>query len=229
MYKIIQEDTVIDAVKHPQFVRFLKAGHVTFTDKTSAQGIIGSDGKTIYTFSQRPGYDYIVVSIEEITEKEFSRIQELLNSGYMVSSDESTLSKTKTERLAVLSSICKNKITSGFTVRLSDNNMYNFKLTPEDQLNLIQLESQLALGETTFIYHATGHPCKVYTREDMSIIIKAFKNHILYHTTYFNVAKQYMQSLTNIDAVNFFSYGMDVSEFVSDPVIKHILTNGGAN
>jgi hypothetical protein len=57
-------------------------------------------------------------------------------------------------------------------------------------------------------------------------IISTFKRHTLYHTTYFNVAKQYINSLVNIEKVNTFTYGTDVSEVVKDAVIKRILKNG---
>jgi hypothetical protein len=50
MYKIIQNNKVVDVVQIPHFVRFLRSGHVAFTDKTSAQGIVGSDDKTLYYF-----------------------------------------------------------------------------------------------------------------------------------------------------------------------------------
>ena len=122
--------------------------------------------------------------------------------------------------------MCKNKITSGFSVKLSDNQEYSFKLTTEDQLNLMSIENQLNAGEKTFIYHATNQPCRTFSFEDMSIIIKAFKQHVLFHTTYFNVAKQYVNSLVNIDAVNAFTYGTDVFNVIDDKRIRQILSGG---
>ena len=62
----------------------------------------------------------------------------------------------------------------------------------------------------------------------MSKIIKAFRQHTLYHTTYFNVAKQYVMSLVDIDEVNAFTYGINVSGIVKDDTIKQILKNGGS-
>jgi hypothetical protein len=107
--------------------------------------------------------------------------------------------------------------------------MYNFKLTAEDQLNLLSIENQLTLGAKTFIYHATNEPCRIFIRNDMERIIKAFRKHILYHTTYFNIAKQYINSLVDIDKVNNFTYGANVVSSATDPAIAKILKNGGSN
>jgi hypothetical protein len=101
-------------------------------------------------------------------------------------------------------------------------------LTTEDQLNLLNLENQLNNGAQTFIYHATGEPCKSFTREEVIKIIKAYRQHLLYHTTYFNVAKQYVKSFVDIDAVKAFTYGTDLSNIPKDKTVKQILKNGGS-
>lgn len=225
MYKIIQDGKVIDVVKYPRFVSFLPTGHIAITDKTSAKGIVGSDNQTVYSFQLRSGYS--VVSIEEINIAELERLQNLLGSGQEPSADETAIATAKREVIKRLSNICKNKITSGFSVILSDGESYDFKLTTEDQLNLMSIEGQLNAGAETFIYHATNQPCKFFSREDMTKIITAFKRYTLYHTTYFNVAKQYINSLVDIEKVNRFTYGTDVSETAKDIVIKQILKNGG--
>lgn len=224
MYKIIQNDKVIDVVKYPRFVSFLASGHIAITDKTSAQGIAGSDNETVYSFTARFGYQ--TVTIKEITPEEFSRLQKLLNSNQEISADESALAVAKREAIKRLSSICKTKITSGFSIILSDGESYDFKLTTEDQLNLMSIEGQLNAGAETFIYHATNQPCKFFSREDMTKIITTFKRYTLYHTTYFNTAKQYINSLVDTEKVRLFTYGTDISDTVDNVVIKQILKNG---
>ena len=71
-------------------------------------------------------------------------------------------------------------------------------------------------------------PIKVYTKEDMTKIINAFKKHTLYHTTYFNAAKHFIMSQSNINDINLFSYGTDISDTVEDAVLRQILKNGDA-
>ncbi len=227
MYKIILDGKVIDIVKAPHFFRVLPTGHVAFTDKTSAQGIVGSDNKTLYAFSKLANKELSVVAIEEITTEEFNRLQSLLNSN---SSDDSNsdLAKAKQRTIKRISSLCKSKITDGFSVKLTDGKTYDFKLTTDDQLNLILLENQLNAGSTNFLYHATNQPCRFFSREDMTRIIAAFKRYVQYHTTYFNVAKQYINSLTDLTKINKFTYGTDVTESVDNNAIKQILKNGGS-
>ena len=223
MYKIIYNKSVIDVVEHPIFIKFLKTGHITITNKSSANGIVGSDNTP---YSLVPHEKYKKVSIAKISEKEFKRLQSLLNSNESIMADDATLAKTKKDKIAALSSICKNKIIAGFSVELSSG-IHSFKLTTEDQINLLLLENQLQSGETSFIYHATEEPCKIYSRDDMQKIIKAYKVHLSYHTTYFNLAKQYINSLTDSVDVNKFSYGNDVAEVTADPELLKILEKRG--
>ena len=227
MYKIIQNDKVVDVVRLPRFFKVLSKGNIIFTDKSSAHGIVGSDNKTLYAFAPVVQRKLAIATIEEITYEELERLQSLLGSGQEPSADESALATAKRDTIRRLSNICKNKITSGFSIVLSDGESYSFKLTTEDQLNLMSIESQLTAGAETFIYHATNQPCRFFSREDMTKIINTFKRYTLYHTTYFNVAKQYINSLVDIEKVNMFTYGTDVSEAVDNVVIKQILKNGG--
>lgn len=225
MYKLIQDGKVIDVVRIPNFVNFLPTGHIAMSDKASASGIVGSDGQTVYGFSKN-NLDKQIVEITEIDLKEFNRLKSLLNSGQEISADESVLEKAKQAKIRSLSNICKNKITSGFSIKLSDNNIYKFKLTVEDQLNLMMIENQLAMGAESFVYHATDMSCKIYSKDDMLKIINAFKAHTLYHTTYFNAAKHFIKAQTSAEKVNLFVYGQDISDYTENIVLKQILKNG---
>ena len=226
MYKIIQNNKVVDVVQQPHFLLFLSSGHIAFTNKASAQGIMGSDDK-LYSFKPVTRENVTIAAIEEITLEEFNRLQGLLNSNQEQSAEEAALTAAKYRVIKQLSSICKAKINSGFSVKLSDGKTYDFKLTTEDQLNLLFIENQLHAGSTNFLYHATNQPCRFFSREDMTRIIAIFKHYVQYHTTYFNVAKQYVNSLTDLIKVNKFTYGTDVTEATDNKAIKQILKNGG--
>lgn len=230
MYKIIYKDTIIDVVRNPKFVRFLSSGRIALTSKSTAQGIVGSDDKTIYSFTLVNRPDTKIATVEEISENEFSRLNSLLNSGKVVTNNETLLADTKNDVINHLSEDCKNKIIAGFSIKLSDGTKHTFRLTAEDQLNLLNLENQLNNGTVqTFVYHATGEPYRIFTRDDMTKIIRSYRMHVLYHTTYFNAAKQYIKSLTDIDKINSFSYGTDITYTVQDPDIRKILRDGGVN
>ena len=224
MYKIICKGKVIDVLRNLDFIRFLATGHIAMTDKSSAQGIVGADGQTVYSFNYiNP--DIKVVSIESISNEEFNWLFSQLNSAKNTTEDQA-VANIRSAKIAALSEACNNKITEGFTIPLVDGDQH-FSLTTEDQLNLLSLENQLNNGEKTFIYHAAGKPCKVFTRNDIAKIIKAYRKHILYHTTYFNVAKQYVYSLTDVDKINAFSYGDDVTSIITDKTIYKVLLEGG--
>ena len=226
-YKIIHKSKVIDVVQNPRFLRFLVSGNVAFTDESSAQGILGSDEKTLYSFKpvKRPGV--LVVLIEEISLEEFNRLSSLLNSNQEVCANQTELIKVREETINNLSNICKNEIISGFSVLLSDNKRYSFNLTTEDQINLLNLENQLNSGETLFVYHAAGQPCKVFSREDLKKILRSYRKHLRYHTTYFNVAKHYISTSTDVDKIKSFTYGTPVTGATKDPVLRQILSTGG--
>jgi hypothetical protein len=226
LYKIILDNKVIDVIKKPRFLKFLSSGNIALTDKTSANGIVGSDNKTIYSLVTGLKTEAPVVSIHEIDQKEFNRLSSLLNSGAELIANKTKLQNAIKTALENLSQICKDKITAGFSVLLSDGNVYKFKLSAEDQINLLNLENQLNTGENIFVYHATDMPCQVFRREDMQKVIKSYRKHILYHTTYFNIAKQYISSLTDIAKIDAFHYGTNVIGVVSDPAIRQILRDG---
>lgn len=228
MYSIIYENKIIDVVQKPTFVKVLPSSHIAFTDKASANGIVGSDEKTIYAFEQVNRKDTKVVTINEISENEFNRLKRLLNSNEEITADSEALVIAIAEAIESLSATCNTKIVEGFSIRLSDGKKHNFRLTAEDQLNLLNLENQLNNSSNhIFIYHETNKMCSVFSRSDMSKIIKAFRQHVLYHTTYFNVAKQYVKSLVDINKVIAFTYGTNVANTVKDETIKQILKNGG--
>jgi hypothetical protein len=226
MYKIVQDNKIIDVIKYPKFIKFLATGHIAMTGRSTAEGVVGSDNEALYCFLPIKGRSLPVVQIAEINETEFSRLVNLLNSGQAIYADESALVKAKRVKLEALSIICKNKIVAGFSIALSDGQQ-SFKLTTEDQLNLMQIEAQLSSGESYFVYHATNQPCRLYNREDMAKIISAFRKHVLYHTTYYNSVKQYINSLSDLEKINMFSYGDDISDSVTDPVLRQIVKNGG--
>lgn len=229
MYKIIFNDYVIDVIKYPRFLRFLSHNRTIFTDMALADGILGSDQKTIYAFTpdKKPGVK--VVKIEKIaTEEAFIKLKESLAAGDSICADTSKVTIAKQAKIQALSEACKKFITNGFSIKLSDGNDYHFKLTTEDQLNLAIIENQLLSGEIEFIYHATNQPCRVYTKEDMLTVIKAYKRHILYHTTYFNALKQYVKKLSDLEQINTVRYGTDVLDSVEDNAIRCIIKSKGA-
>ena len=49
----------------------------------------------------------------------------------------------------------------------------------------------------------------------------------MYHTTYFNSLKHYIESLDTIDAVANIQYGVEIPETYQSDVLKYLLNGGG--
>lgn len=225
-YKVLDNKTkkIIDVLQNPKYIKFLPHGRIYNTNRQTAHGVLGRDGR-IYSFTNNVDPDIITITLYEITEEEFTRLESLVNSGTM-EIDPVALEAAIVNKITELSNTCNERITNGFTVQLSDCTEYRFHLTTEDQLNLLQHEFQYQQGIKSFVYHAAGCPCVVFSRKDMAKILSKFKRHVLYHTTYFNTAKQYLKTLVDINKITNFTYGVDVSNHTKDAAIKRILKGG---
>lgn len=226
-FKLIYNGFVIDVLKSPQYIKFSKYGHVSLSDYGSAQGVVGSDHKTPYRFTGFAiGTSFKEVSMMAITELEYNQLSALLGAGRTdIPGDNLRLYECKKAKIAEMSAVCSDMITNGFSVLLSDNYYHSFRLTVEDQLNLYRIENQLLAGETSFVYHETNCPCQVYSKEDITIIVNASKNLTLYHTTYFNMLKQYINARLSLEEVEAVYYGMDILDEVPDVSIKALLAD----
>jgi hypothetical protein len=229
MYKVIVNNYIIDLLEQIQYIRFLPTGHIAFTDKTSAHGFVGSDNITVYSLAPITMLDYKIAELVEISDEEYFKLKKLLDKGAQISSDESELIKMRNEVVNKMSILCKQNIIAGCTLDLSKGKDFHFNLTVEDQLNLMRIEQQINNGEQFFIYHATAKPCEVFSKDDMAKIIEQTKKHTLFHTTYFNTLKQYINNQTDIDVIKNIKYGIDISDTIDDPIIKSILKQGGSS
>lgn len=229
-YKFMSNGNIVDIAENPRFVRFTKSGKTVGSELTGAHGVYGYQLKTLYSIAGRPKKSKVAlqeVTLHKIQESEYSALVDKLEKSDTPWNLSPTLAAVRKHKIEVFSSICQQSITNGVKVSLSDGKEHKFRLTAEDQLNLLGIENALNRGETSFIYHATDEACRIYSKEDMARVVKAFKAHTLYHTTYFNIAKQYINTLDNVRDIDLFIYGEDLSGFVTDSVLKSILRNKG--
>lgn len=130
----------------------------------------------------------------------------LPNENYDKSNIESII-KTKIKELSIK---CNEAITSGI-----DINNSHYSLTLEDQVNISELKNNAKDGISLLKYHADGEGCRVFSTEEILNLYNAALIHKNYHLTYFNVLKEYVQSLTDIDEINTIKYGQElVGEFL---------------
>lgn len=136
---------------------------------------------------------------------------------------EVTIEYVKEMKISELSTICNNVITNGLDIVLTDEKLYHFSLTTQDQLNLITLSSMIASGENAIPYHADGELCRFYTATDIQLIVNAATAFKTYHVSYFNSLKSYVEALNDIKAISEIEYGIDIpTEYQSD-VLKVLL------
>ena len=108
-------------------------------------------------------------------------------------------------------------INDGFEVTLSDGESHAFSLELADQVKLIMLRVMALGGATQIPYEEKGKECRFYSAEDMTAICDAAQNHVLYHTSYSNSLKNYIDSLTEGVDMYCVYYGMEVpTEYQSD-------------
>lgn len=175
---------------------------------------------------EKDEYDTLFEAIEtgkeiEITDEE-PDIQEELPQ--IDPDEEVTIEYVKAVKSAEMSATCNKIITNGFDAILSDGENHHFSLTIQDQLNLINLSSMVAAGETIIPYHADGELCKGYSVEDITTIINTATSFKTYHVTYFNSLKVYIDSMNDINEVNNVVYGIDIPEEYQSDVLKQLLS-----
>ena len=65
-------------------------------------------------------------------------------------------------------------------------------------------------GEEPLPYHADNEPCKFYSAADIITINTAMENAVIFHTTYFNSLKIYINSLSTITEIGAIFYGIEI-------------------
>lgn len=140
---------------------------------------------------------------------------------YVAYEDEDYIAM-RSEKVLEMSNICSSSIEAGTEVLLSDGTTHHFDMTTNDQLNLAVLYNVALQGVELIPYHAKDEPCVYYSSEDMINIYTACMKHAMYHQTYFNSLKQYINSLTTKNEIDAVNYGMEIPEEYSSEVLKEL-------
>ena len=215
-YKIVENGKVIDVLSSVTYLRYLKASKsVTLCDSSVANCVGASNGRTVYGlegkfFSQDPKIK--VVSMIPITSEDYKKLKELITKGVIVSGDSLELQKARETKIEQLSIECNRCITDGVSVLLTDGRYHQFELTTEDQLNLFNIERVLNLGASSYIYHEKGSLCREFSSKELRTIIFSARKFITFQTTYFNLIKNCINNMYDIDGINNIQYGDDIPD-----------------
>lgn len=132
--------------------------------------------------------------------------------------DEITLGYVRTAKINQMSMTCHSIIEAGFDLELRGVTKH-FSLDTQDQLNLISL-SAMAKTQTLIPYHADGEECVFYTNEEINEIVETATAFKIYHTTYYNALKTYINALETIEEIAAITYGVPIPDEYKSDVLK---------
>ena len=226
MYKIIYDNRIIDVVKELRYVRYIpEFKKMIPTNIVSAQAICGSNNKTFYALQgvkiPAEKKHWKVVSFIQIQEEEYNQLLQQLNKNVLLYANKKELNLVRLTKIQELSNACNSAIVNGVSVLMDDGYYYQFRLTVEDQLNLVDLQQDINNGCSRVLYHATNNVCKLYTINEMQRVITTAQKHKKYHTTYFNLLKHCINNMYNIEDIEKIQYGDNIDNFnISDDLKK---------
>lgn len=139
-----------------------------------------------------------VIEIPETPEPQISTIVEEVKS-------DNSIADAKNFKISLLKKACHDAIEDGFNVGVS-----HYSLTDYDQRNIALLSSLIAQGYEDVPYHMDNGPVEYYSASKFNIVAEAAARHIIYHTTYYNALKAYVNSLEDEQAILNVQYGDEI-------------------
>lgn len=108
----------------------------------------------------------------------------------------------RSEKLRVMSQTCHAMIVAG--IEYEDD---HYALDTDDQINISRLafEAQRP-NHQPLIYHADGEPARIYTEQEILSIDDKANCWITYNTCYYNLLKQYIETIESADIVASINY-----------------------
>jgi len=161
----------------------------------------------------------IINNTQTEEEAEEAAIEEIINTP-IDPIDQLSIDFIRQSKIAEMSHQCRKTIEAGIDVELRGE-MKHFSLDTQDQLNLMSL-GVMAQTQEMIPYHADGESCIFYASEEISHIVSAATNHKVYHTTYYNALKNYINSLETIEEIAAIEYGTPIPEEYKTEVLKVI-------
>lgn len=241
-YKIIQDKNFIGIVSSNNFYRYnTKKRSFLLSNELEGQ-FIDLNNKLYRDYWMREVPDYSIqyenADVIEISENEYNAIieankeinpqlqefipeeEENIVLEPLSNEPEIDIDYLKEIIISKLSKECKKTIENGFDLRLRDDT-YHFSLDTQDQLNLISLNA-MAQTEDFIPYHADGETCIFYTANEINQIVAAANKFKVYHTTYYNSLKNYVNALDNVDDIAAIEYGTPIPDAYKSDVLKAI-------
>lgn len=237
-YKIILNNTIVGAITSNNFVYYSPVGQCYLRCNEEKGEYISYKGQLYRATWMWPivvQENYIEASIVKISEQEYLTLKEIfevkeeieINDDeeeeatpiIPINSDENlTLEFVRTSKIQQMSYICRQTIEAGIDLELRGE-IHHFSLDTQDQLNLISL-SAMAQTQSLIPYHADGESCIFYTAEEINEIVETATSFKIYHTTYYNALKTYINALNTIEEISSIEYGTPIPEEYKSDVLR---------
>lgn len=238
-YKIIKDNSFIGATYSGRFVaQSPNNGRLFYANEITGQfvkynGNLYRDYWMAEIGNSAPSF--LFASIINITEEEYNTLMEAIHNNEIIEVEDEdnteeplippvdptpdeTIEFIRTSKIKEMSYTCRTTIENGFDIELR-NETHHFSLDTQDQLNLISL-SAMAQTQEMVPYHADGESCIFYTAAEMQQIIAAATTFKIYHTTYYNALKGYINSLETIEEISAITYGTAIPDEYKTDVLR---------
>ncbi len=133
------------------------------------------------------------------------------------------LARAKEKLIETMSQICNATITAGFNATLSDGEVHHFSLEMTDQIMISLLANKAQTGQTAVPWHADGEDCRFFSPEDIALVNGIMENLVIYHETYFNSIRRWIQSVESTDELAAIHYGDEIPVEYQSEVLQAIL------
>lgn len=176
-------------------------------------------------------FDYEEVSVFPISENGYQAYMNTLKSQEIIRIEEPEeeievqsqepdvfLETIREMKISEMSKACHKTIENGFDIELRGK-IKHFSLSTQDQLNLMSL-AQMAQTQSMLPYHADGEEVVFYAAEEIQELVDEMNAFKIYHTTYYNALKAYINSLSTIEELDAVEYGMEIPEEFKTDVLK---------
>ncbi|MFR2750666.1 MAG: hypothetical protein ACLU6E_10740 [Dysosmobacter welbionis] len=154
---------------------------------------------------------FVSPSFEDDVMTGYTVNQELLDAWNTAHPDPDVLLEAREQKLTELSAACNAAIVAGCDVELADGVTGHISLTSEDQINLTNAAASVSAGAEEYPYHLDGKLCAMYSAADILTMAQTATAHKLYHTTYFNHLKAWVERSSAEEAAAIV-YGSELPE-----------------
>lgn len=237
-YKMIKDNMIIGAISSDNFMHYSSLTDCYLRADEQTGEYVSYKGKFyrsgwMQPYSQKERYEE--VAIVAITIEEYNiyieafKVQDEIEEAQEIQPEEPTadpenpvdrasIEFIRQSKLSEMSYTCRTTIEAGFDLELRGE-MHHFSLDTQDQLNLISL-SAMAQTQELIPYHADGEECIFYTAAEINAIVEKATAFKIYHTTYYNALKTYINALNTIESISAITYGTSIPEEYKSDVLR---------